>query len=68
MSFTPEDQHLKPSIDKIIEGIFEFSAAVDARLKQAEDWKSTHLSELIRIRQKIQDTQLELVQLRRNTE
>jgi hypothetical protein len=51
MSYTPDEQKLKPSIYKIIEGFEDFNNASNARHKQnaemQKEWSEEHLDELV---------------------
>ena len=60
MSYTPENQLLEPSLEKIIEGIDEFNSAAMERIKDSTEWKDEHIDELqeligefIRMRRKL---------------
>lgn len=46
MSYTPENQRLHPSIEKILEGIEEFQEAVNNRVNNSSEWKNVHLHEI----------------------
>lgn len=69
MSYRPddtEDQALKPSIDKILEGIEEFNEAATKRIK-SNDWLDSHRSELNIIRKQLMDIELKLAKLKKET-
>jgi hypothetical protein len=46
MSYTPPNQYLCPSIQKINEGVAEFTRAANERLCDPAEWRADHLDEL----------------------
>jgi hypothetical protein len=46
MSYTPREQLLAPSIEKICDGVDEFSDAAAERMNDHGEWRSSHIVEL----------------------
>lgn len=66
MSVRDDKQALEPSIDKILEGIEEFSDAVSERVKSGE-WRELHTYKITEVRKKLLDYELELRKLKAQT-
>lgn len=73
MSYTPEDQLLEPSLEKILEGIEEFNNAFTKRLEANDgsngpkEWSDEHIDELAEISAKFQTFKVKLTKLKRET-
>lgn len=50
MSYTPEDQNLEAPARKILEGIKEYSDALDKRLENKEAWQEAYLLKWVAVR------------------
>ena len=65
VSYTPEDQYLEPSLEKILEGIKEFNEAAQKRTEAGRsEWKQSHLDELRDLRIKFIMLEAELTKLK----
>ena len=70
MSYTPEDQLLEPSLEKILEGIEEFNNAFTKRLEANDgsnghkEWSDEHIDELAEISAKFQTFKVKLTKLK----
>jgi hypothetical protein len=66
MSYEDPAQSLKDPIDTIIEGIKNFSEAVNAR-ETSNEWKDEHLDELCEIDLLLRQIRTKLARLRQST-
>jgi phosphoribosyl 1,2-cyclic phosphodiesterase len=49
VSYTPEVQHLCPSITKVLEGMDDLDAAIMARHRNRDLWQEDHLQEILEL-------------------
>lgn len=49
MSYTPEEQHLRPSITQVLEGMDDLDAAIMARHRNRDLWQEDHLQEILEL-------------------
>jgi hypothetical protein len=66
MSYRPENQALTEPIEKILEGIEQFSMAVHERIK-SDEWKRDHIYFLMDIRAKLHLLEPILREVKRET-
>lgn len=66
MGYRPDDQALVPVIEKIEDGVSEFSDAVKARIL-SDEWDDAHLRHLADIYHDLLKVQLRLLELGRDT-
>lgn len=59
MSYTPENEKIDPSVEKMLEGIKEFGECADRKLESGL-WSSAHIREVFDIKKDLIDLQLRL--------
>lgn len=68
MSYTPESQHLVPSIQKMREGIKDFQQRAQARIDNPGEWNPVHLAQLTEVRQRLIALDADLSNLEHSTQ
>lgn len=66
MGYRPVEQALEEPIDKILEGMNEFSEATQERIRCGE-WKDSHIEELQEVRKLFVDLETRLTRIKKNT-
>lgn len=66
MGYRPEEQSLENPSDKIIEGIKEFTSAVEKRI-ESNNWQAEHIEEISEIDDELQKIKKKLLKIKNET-